>query len=56
LLLRGRPPASAIVTFQAETLTLVSSSRTPFEVDGELIGELSATISLKRSGLRVVVP
>jgi diacylglycerol kinase family enzyme len=43
-------------TFQAESLTLTSASSTPFEVDGELIGHLPATISVQRSKLRVIVP
>jgi diacylglycerol kinase (ATP) len=56
LLLRGRPPASATQAFQAETLTLNSSAPVPLEIDGELIGHLPATFSVKRAGLRVSVP
>ena len=56
LLLQGRLPASVPQAFQAETLTLTSTSRTPLEADGELIGHLPATFSLQRSRLRVIVP
>lgn len=56
LLLRGSLPASAIRSFQAESLTLTSPAPTPLEVDGELIGRLPATFSLQRSLLRVIVP
>jgi diacylglycerol kinase family enzyme len=56
LLLRGVLPASVAGGFQAETFTLTSSSSTPLEVDGELIGRLPASFSLERSRLRVIVP
>jgi YegS/Rv2252/BmrU family lipid kinase len=56
LLLRGLVPASATRGFRAERLTLSSPSTTPFEVDGELIGQLPATFSVERSALRVIVP
>jgi diacylglycerol kinase (ATP) len=56
LLLTGRLPASIMRTFQTESLTLTSATPTPFEVDGELIGHLPATISAQRSKLRVIVP
>ena len=56
LLLRGMLPTSAVEVFQAESFTLTSSSPTPFELDGELIGHLPTTFSVERSRLRVIVP
>lgn len=56
LLLRGTLPASAARSFHAATLTLTSPSRAPFELDGELVGQLPATFSVQREGLRVIVP
>ena len=56
LLLQGRPPASLVRAFQAESLTLNSPVTTPLEADGELLGRLPATFSVQRSGLRVIVP
>ena len=56
LLLRGRLPASAVKMLQAKTVTLTSASRTPMEVDGELLGNLPATFSLAPCQLRVIVP
>lgn len=56
LLFGGRVPASAVNRFEAESLTLASSSPTPLETDGEFIGHLPATFSVQRSRLRVIVP
>ena len=56
LLLSGTLPAAVIKVFQVETLTLTSAADTPVQIDGELVGRLPATFSLKRSGLRVIVP
>ena len=56
LLLRGNLPASAVKVLQARTVTLTSSSRTPMEVDGELLGTLPATFSIAPQVLRVIVP
>jgi diacylglycerol kinase (ATP) len=56
LLLRGTLPASIPKPFQAESLTLSSPTRTPLEVDGELVGHLPAAFSVQRGRLRVVVP
>jgi len=56
LLLQGRPPASLVRAFQAESLTLTSPVTTPLEADGELLGRLPATFSVQRSRLRVIVP
>jgi len=56
LLTLGTLPPKAVRSFQAESFTLTSSSLTPLQVDGELIGHLPATFSLQRQGLRVIVP
>lgn len=56
LLLRNRLPAAAVEAFQAESFTLTSPTPTPVEADGELIGHLPASFSLRRRCLRVVVP
>ena len=56
LLLRGELPDAAVQRFQAATVSLSSQSPTPLEVDGELIGHLPATFSVRRSTLRVLVP
>jgi diacylglycerol kinase family enzyme len=42
--------------FQAESFTLTSPTRTPFELDGEMVGELPARFSVQRRMLRVVIP
>ncbi len=56
LLLRGRLPAGAVESFQAESFTLSSPSPTALEADGELVGHLPATFSLQRTRLRLIVP
>lgn len=56
LLARNILPSTAIVSYQADSVCLTGSSRTPLEADGELIGEIPATFSLQRSALRVIVP
>ncbi len=56
LLLCGSLPSSAVIALQAKTITLIASTSTPLEVDGELIGHLPATLSLAQSRLRVIVP
>jgi YegS/Rv2252/BmrU family lipid kinase len=56
LLLRGVLPSSCVERFEAESFTLTSATRTPFELDGELVGHLPATFSVRRAGLRVIVP
>jgi YegS/Rv2252/BmrU family lipid kinase len=55
LLTLGTLPPKAVRSFRAESITLTSSSRTPLQVDGELIGHLPATFSLQRQKLRVIV-
>ena len=49
-------PDGVAQTFRAQTVTLASPSPTPFEVDGENIGHLPATISIGGQKLRVVTP
>jgi diacylglycerol kinase (ATP) len=56
LLLTGSLPASSVQVFQARSIKLTAPSRTPTEVDGELLGELPATFSLAAPKLNVVVP
>lgn len=56
LLLRGLVPSSAARVFQAERVDLTSAATTPFEVDGELAGQLPATFRIERACLRVIVP
>ncbi len=56
LLLRGRLPAKATLSFQAASLKLSSPVRTPLEADGEYIGQLPAALSLRPLGMRVIVP
>jgi len=56
LLTLGTLPPKAVRPFRAESFTLASSSRTPFQVDGELIGHLPATFFLQCQKLRVIVP
>ena len=56
LLVRGKIPAASVQRFQAETFTLTSEFAAPFELDGELIGQLPATFSIERNRLRVLVP
>ena len=56
LLVRGDVPASAIQSLRSGSLTLTSPSPAPLEIDGELVGQLPARFSLKRGGLRVIVP
>jgi len=56
LLTRRTLPPKAVRSFQAESFALASSSPTPLEVDGELIGYLPARFSLERRKLRVIVP
>lgn len=56
LLIRGTLPNAATANFRSETLTLTSESRVPFEVDGEFVGYLPATFSMRRMQMRVIVP
>ena len=55
LLTLGTLPARASQCLRAETFTLSSDEKVPFEVDGELVGHLPATFSLEREKLRVLV-
>ena len=56
LLLNGRLPAAAVRSFQARSIHLTATSRTPAEIDGELFGTLPATFSLIPGRLKVIVP
>ncbi len=56
LLLRGTLPASKTVRLRGEVVRLTAESHVPFELDGELVGQLPITFSVQRAGLRVVVP
>lgn len=56
LLLRGTLPNAATANFRSDSLTLTSTARVPFEVDGEFVGHLPATFSMRRMQLRVIVP
>ncbi len=55
LLARGKVPNGVVQRFQAESFTLMSESPVPFELDGELVGHLPATFSIRRECLRVRV-
>ena len=56
LLIKGTLPNAAAANFRSESLTLTSASKVPFEVDGEFVGYLPATFSMRRMQLRVIVP
>ena len=56
LLLARRLPHGAVNRVRADALRLASTGPAQFEVEGELIGNLPATFSLQRAGLRVLVP
>jgi diacylglycerol kinase family enzyme len=56
LLIRGTLPQAATANFRSATLTLTSEAKVPFEVDGEFVGYLPATFSMRRMQLRVIVP
>jgi len=56
LLARRRLPEGAVTRVRAGELRLGSPDRTPFELDGELVGVLPATIRFRPRSLRVVVP
>jgi len=56
LLLKGTLPRAATANYQCDSLTLTSESKVPFEVDGEFVGYLPATFSMRRMQVRVIVP
>lgn len=56
LLLARRLPNGAVNRFRADSFRLSSTGPAQFEVEGELVGNLPAIFSLKRAGLRVLVP
>ena len=49
-------PPSSVHYLQTNRFKLSSHSRTPFELEGDLVGHLSITASIHREKLRVVVP
>ena len=48
--------AAGVRTFQTESFTLNSAAPVPFELDGDNVGHLPATFSVRRQALRVLVP
>jgi len=56
LLLQSRLPKRAARTIRAEKFVLSSEEPVSFELDGELVGKLPATFSIRRNGLRMIVP
>jgi YegS/Rv2252/BmrU family lipid kinase len=56
LLIRKRLPAGVSRSLRASSFTFTSVGRVPFELDGELVGELPATFGVLPGGLRVIVP
>ncbi len=56
LLLYKKLPEVQVTRFQTEALTLSAASPTPFEIDGEAGGQLSARVTVKQNVLRVLVP
>jgi len=56
LLLRGRLPQHTFQILRGGCLELAGEGQIPFEVDGEFVGHLPATISVDRARLRVITP
>ena len=56
LVLFGRLPIGSYRSFQASSFTLTSPTPTALEADGELIGHLPATFTLRPNALRVLTP
>ena len=56
LLIRGTLPNTVAQGFQAQSLTLAGEGKVPFELDGELVGQLPATFTTERGRLRVIIP
>ena len=48
--------AAGCHTFQAESFTLTTMGNVPVELDGDNVGHLPATFSVRRQVLRVLVP
>ena len=48
--------AAGCHTFQAESFTLSTTGNVPVELDGDNVGHLPATFSVRREALRVLVP
>jgi YegS/Rv2252/BmrU family lipid kinase len=56
LLTRGHLPTSLAQRLNGEAIRLASAEHVPFELDGELVGELPVTFHVGSRKLRVVVP
>lgn len=56
LLTQGILPLNAVRRFRSAEFKLTALTRAAFELDGELIGNLPATVTLQRQKLRVIVP
>jgi diacylglycerol kinase (ATP) len=56
LLLRRCLAPSAVKILQAGSFALSSEAPIPFQIDGELIGELPATFSVEQRRLRIIIP
>lgn len=56
LLLRGRVPERLVRRFAAPEVEVTCAGRSPFEVDGELAGEVPVKFLLQPQALRVLVP
>ena len=56
MLLRRRLPTHSYRAFQATSFTLTSPTPTPLELDGELVGHLPATFTVRPGALRVIAP
>ncbi len=52
----NRLPRGVTISFRAERIEVTAESRTPLELDGELVGTVPATFTLRHSGLRICVP
>jgi len=56
LLIRGRLPEKVVRRFRTRSFSLSANSPVAFELEGDLVGHLPATISVQREALRVLVP
>ncbi len=56
LLTRRRLPRGAVIQLRAREVRLSSATRIPFELDGDLIGELPVSFGMAKQKIRVAVP
>ena len=56
LLTRRRLPSHSVIHLRGPEIRLSSPARIPFELDGDLVGELPVTFRVSRQKLRVAVP